>query len=91
MYVKNRQADFFADEEIRISFEEDYNEVLIVGFLLKDSTYDVKSNCAIISAEKLTLLYDEEYDKKLVDRVKKQIPDYLTVKKVREKNLHYVV
>lgn len=92
MYVKNIQADFFADEETHLSFSEDnYNEVIMVGFQIKDSEYDVKSNCAIISAKKLTVKYDEEYDEKLVERAKKLIPDYLAVKKVREKDLHYAV
>ncbi len=92
MCLKNKQIDFFADEEISICFaEDDYNEILTIGFWAKDSVYDVKSNCAIISADKLKVRYDEEYDEKLVDRIKSLIPDYLAVKKVREKNLHYAV
>lgn len=92
LYVKNRQVDFFLDEEIDICFApDDYNEVLTVGFWVKDSVYDVKNDCAIISADKLIVKYDEEYDENLVDRVKKMVPDYLAVKKVREKKLHYAV
>ncbi len=92
MYVKNRQADFFADEEINICFAEDnFNEIITIGFWMKDSVYDIKNNCAIISAEKLKLKYDEEYDEMLVERAKKLIPDYLAVKKAREKSLHYAV
>ena len=92
MYIKNKQIDFFADEEINLCFAEDnFNEVITVEFRIKDSVYDIKSNCAIISAEKLTLKYDEEYDIKAVERAKKLIPEYLALKKVREKNLHYVV
>lgn len=92
MYVKNRQADLFADEEISICFAEDnYSEIIIIGFWIKDSVYDVKNDCAIISADKLSLKYDEEYDKSLVEKAKQLIPEYLAVKKVRERNLHYMV
>lgn len=92
MYVKNRQADLFADEEIRICFAEDnYSEIIIIGFWIKDSVYDVKNDCAIVSADKLNLRYDEEYDKCLVEKAKQLIPKYLAVKKVRERNLHYMV
>ena len=92
MYIKNRPIDFFLDEEIEICFEPDgYNEILIIKFWIRDSVYDEKSGCAIISADKLKVQYDEDYDEVLVDRVKKLIPDYLAVKKVKEKNLHYAV
>lgn len=92
MAIKNKQIDFFDDEEISMCFaEDDYNEILTVGFWVKDSVYDVKTNCAIINADKLRLTYDEEYDRKLVDKIKKLVPDYLSIKKVREKSLHYAV
>lgn len=92
MYVRNRQTDLFADEEISVCFAEDnYNEIIIIGFWIKDSTYDVKNDCAVISADKLTLKYDEDYDKSLVEKAKQLIPEYLAVKKVRERDLHYRV
>lgn len=70
---------------------DDYNEILTVGFWIKDSTYDVKSNCAIIGADKLHIRYDEDYEEIYVEKIKELVPDHLAIKKVREKSLHYAV
>ena len=92
MSVKNKQVDFFLDEEISMCFSgDDYNEILTVGFWIRDSTYDVKSNCAIISADKLHIRYDEDYEEIYVEKIKELVPDHLAIKKVREKSLHYAV
>lgn len=92
MHIHNRRIDFFIDEEVEVCFApDDYNEALVVKFWIRDSIYDEKNNCAIIDADKLIVQYDEGYDEALVDSVKKLVPDYLAVKKVREKSLHYAV
>ena len=92
MSVKNKQVDVFIDEEISMFFSgDDFNEILTVGFWIKDSVYVVKSNCAIISAVKLKISYDEDYEEVFVEKIKELVPDYLAIKKVREKSLHYAV
>lgn len=92
MYVRNRNVDFFNDEKISLCFtEDDYNEILTVTFWIKDSEYSVKNNCAVITAEKLKVTYDEDYDEEQVKRIKGLIIDRLEIQKVQEKNLHYVV
>ena len=92
MSVKNKQVDVFIDEEISMFFSgDDFNEILTVGFWIKDSVYVVKSNCAIISADKLKISYDEDYEEVFVEKIKELVPDYLAIKKVREKSLHYAV
>ena len=92
MSVKNKQVDVFIDEEISMFFSgDDFNEILTVGFWIKDSVYDVKSNCAIISADKLKISYDEDYEEVFVEKIKELVPDYLAIKKVRKKSLHYAV
>ncbi|MDE6220579.1 MAG: AAA family ATPase [Lachnospiraceae bacterium] len=92
MYVRNRNVDFFDGEEISICFaEDDYNEILTVGFRIEDSVYDVKNNCAVIAAEKLRITYDEDYDEECVKKIKKLMIDHLEIQKVREKSLHYAV
>ena len=92
MSVKNKQVDVFIDEEISMFFSgDDFNEILTVGFWIKDSVYDVKSNCAIISADKLKISYDVDYEEVFVEKIKELVPDYLAIKKVREKSLHYAV
>lgn len=92
MSTESKQIDFFSNEEMNVCFSEDhYNEILNVTFRVKDSVYDVKNNCALISAEKLKISYDESYDEELVDKTKGLIPDRLVIKKIREKSLHYAV
>ncbi len=92
MYVRNRNIDFFNDEEISICFAaDDYNEILTVKFWIEDSEYNVKNNCAVITAEKLKITYDEDYDEEQVRKIKGLIIDHLEIQKVREKNLHYAV
>lgn len=92
MHVRNRNIDFFNNEEIQICFaEDDYNEILTIGFWVKDSEYSVKNNCAVIAAEKLKITYDEDYDAEQVRKIKGLIVDRLEIQKVREKNLHYAL
>ena len=92
MHIKNRNMDFFQNEEISVYFSEDgFNEILKVGFWIADSAYDIKNNCSVITGEKLKITYDEECDEELVKRVKKLIVDHLEIRKVREKSLHYAV
>ncbi len=92
MYITNRNIDFFQAEEISVCFANDnYNEVLIVGFWITDSTYDIKNNCSLIAGEKLKITYDEEYDEDEVRRIKNLVVDHLEIRKVREKSLHYEI
>lgn len=92
MCVNNKYIDFFGNEEISVCFSEDhYNEILIVNFWVKDSIYDAKNNYSWIPADKLKISYDEGYEEELVDRTKALIPDYLSMIKVREKSLHYII
>lgn len=92
MSAESKYIDFFSEEESTVCFSEDhYSEILNVKFWVKDSVYDVRNNCAIITAEKLKLSYDESYDEELVTKTKKLLPDYLVIKKIREKSLHYAV
>lgn len=92
MHVGNRNIDFFQDEEISVCFsEDDYHEILTVGFWIADSEYDMKNNCSVIAGEKLKITYDEEYDDELVEKIKKLLVDHLEIRKVREKSLHYAL
>lgn len=92
MYARNRNIDFFTGEEVSICFAgDDYNEILIVGFRIEDSEYDVKNSSAVIPADKLKITYDEDYEEECVRKVKELIIDHLEIQKVREKSLHYAV
>ncbi len=92
MYARNRNMDFFNDEEISVCFsEDDYNEILIVNFWIEDSVYDMRNDCMSIAARKLRVTYDEDYEEEQVAKVKGLVVDHLEIQKVREKNLHYAV
>lgn len=92
MYARNRNVDFFSDEEIIICFaEDDYNEILTVGFWMADSEYDVKNDCAVVAADRLRITYDEDYEEDIVRKVKRLVVQRLEIQKVREKSLHYAV
>ena len=92
MRIENKHIDFFTEEEIIACFSDDgFNEILTVSFWIKDSTYDVKEDCAVIAAEQLKITYDEEYDEERVRKIKTLIVDRLEIRKVRERSLHYAV
>ncbi|NDO50687.1 AAA family ATPase [Lachnospiraceae bacterium MD335] len=92
MRIDDHNMDFFQNEEISVCFsEDDYNEILTVGFWISDSEYDIKNNCSVIAGEKLKITYDENYDIDKVEKVKKLVVDRLEIRKVRERRLHYAV
>lgn len=92
MTINGFNLDFFSEEEVVLNFSEDnYNDILNVRFYIRDCEYDTANNQVIIAAKKLKISYDEDYDEELVEKVKKLKPDYLAIKKTREKNLHYVI
>lgn len=91
-YVRNKNVDLFAGEEISICFpEDDYNEILTITFQTGDGEYDAKSSCIVVPADKLKITYDEDFDEELVRKVKELTVDCLKLQKVREKSLHYTI
>lgn len=92
MTINGFNLDFFSEEEVVLDFSEDnYNDILNVRFYINDCEYDMANDQVIIAAKKLKISYDEDYDEELVEKVKKLKPDYLSIKKTKEKNLHYVI
>lgn len=92
MRINERNIDFFQDEEISVCFsEDDYREILTVGFWIADSEYDIKNGCSVIAGEKLKISYDESYEEDKVKKIKRLTIDHLEIRKVREKRLHYAV
>jgi len=82
--------DFFNQDEKSVNISEDnYHEIISVHFYTQDCSYDLQNKYAVIPAKKLRLTYDEEYERELVKQMKALVPDYLTIRKVRDKNLHY--
>ena len=92
MYANNRNMDLFENDEISVCFaEDDYHEILTVGFLIADSEYNIKNDCAVIAGEKLRITYDEDYNEEQVEKVKNLIIDHREIRKVRDKGLRYAV
>lgn len=86
------EIDFFSQEEKSVNISEDnYHEVICVHFYTQDCEYDMQHKYAVISSEKLRFTYDEEYGRELVNQMKALVPDYLAIKKIRNKSLHYTV
>lgn len=84
--------DFFSQEEKIVNISEDnYHEIINVHFYTQDCEYDIQNKHAVIPAQKLKLTYDEDYERELVNQMKALVPDYLIIKKVRHKSLHYAV
>ena len=86
MYIHNLNMDLFDNQEIKVCFS-----VLIVGFWIADSEYDIKNNCSVITGKKLKITYDEDYIGEEVRRIKKLVVDYLEIRKIQEKSLFYTV
>lgn len=86
------EIDFFSSDEKVVGISEDnYHEIINVHFYTQDCEYDIRKKHAVIPKERLRLTYDEDYGKELVNKMKALIPDYLTIKKVRDRSLHYTV
>jgi ATPases of the AAA+ class len=84
--------DFFSQDEKCVNISEDnYHEVISVHFYTQDCEYDMQNRYAVIPAEKFRLTYDEEYERELVNQMKALVPNYLTIRKVRGRSLHYLV
>lgn len=82
--------DFFSQDEKTVNISEDnYHEIINVHFYTQDCEYDVQNKYATIPAKKLRITYDEDYERELVNQMKALVPDYLIIKKVRHKSLHY--
>jgi len=92
MAVNGFGIDFFSEEEILVDFEEDsYSEILNIGFNVRDCAYDMENCQMIVTADKLKISYDEDYEEELVEHAKELVPDYLSIRKAKEKEVHYII
>lgn len=91
--------DMFEDEERRINFDyKDYYDVVEVTFTPTDNTYSLEHGGCIITGDNLKIHIDEDYkdspNKKCQEIYKKFIqlkPQYLLIKKQKNKDIHYTV
>lgn len=68
--------------------DEDHS-VLCVEFDPCMVTYDESRNISIIPAEKLKMTYSEHLNEQILDRFKKMMPEYLSITRIGERELHY--
>ena len=52
--------------------------------------YDYERHATIVPAEALSLDYIEYYEEETVAEIKKLVPDYLSLTRAAERNLHYL-
>ncbi len=90
--AREAEIDFFSESEQTVCVSEDnYNEIINVHFYTRDCEYDIQNKCAFVTASKLRLTYDEDYDSGLVEKMKALVPAVLTIRKVRSRDLHYAL
>lgn len=73
---------------IWLNDDEDHS-VLCVEFDPCMVTYDESRNISIIPAEKLKMTYSEHLNEQILDRFKKMMPEYLSITRIGERELHY--
>jgi hypothetical protein len=90
--------DMFSDEEHYIEFDyEKFYDMIEIYFTPSDNSYSYDKNGCIIKAENLRVNIsnyncDENEDyKKAYEKLKELKPDYLLIKRKRDKNIHYTV
>lgn len=98
--VKNIYLDMFSEEEVEIDFEDTktYDTVFELEFAPADNTYNFDRGGVIVKAEFLKYKVceylaksDSEEYKALYTKYTEMKPDYLLIRKQREKNIHYLV
>ena len=95
---KGFYMDMFSDEEHYIEFDyEKFYDMIEIYFTPSDNSYSYDKNGCIIKAENLRVNIsnyncDENEDyKKAYEKLKELKPDYLLIKRKRDKNIHYTV
>ncbi|WP_097006560.1 AAA family ATPase [Lacrimispora amygdalina] len=93
MKALNQYIDLFnkdEDEYIELSDSSD-REIVSVSFNSSNCVFDTSKGATIVYPHNLKLTYDEDYDNEIVEKAKKLIPDYLSIERCKEKDLHFMV
>ena len=91
MTAKRCQLDLFGDDRSeRVCLQDEHGrDQLIVEFDPRMCVYDYERHATIVPAEALSLDYIEYYEEETV-AIKKLVPDYLSLSRAAERNLHYL-
>ena len=92
MTAKRCQLDLFGDDRSeRVCLQDEHGrDQLIVEFDPRMCVYDYERHATIVPAEALSLDYIEYYEEETVAEIKKLVPDYLSLTRAAERNLHYL-
>ena len=91
MTAKRCQLDLFGDDRSeRVCLQDEHGrDQLIVEFDPRMCVYDYERHATIVPAEALSLDYIEYYEEETAE-IKKLVPDYLSLSRAAERNLHYL-
>ena len=92
MTAKRCQLDLFGDDRPeRVCLQDEHGrDLLIVEFDPQMCVYDYERHATIVPAEALSLDYIDYYEEETVAEIKKLVPDYLSLTRAAERNLHYL-
>ena len=92
MTAKRCQLDLFGDDRSeRVCLQDEHGrDQLIVEFDPQMCVYDYERHATIVPAEALSLDYIDYYEEETVAEIKKLVPDYLSLTRAAERNLHYL-
>ena len=92
MTAKRCQLDLFGDDRPeRVCLQDEHGrDLLIVEFDPQMCVYDYERHATIVPAEALSLDYIDYYEEETVAEIKKLVPDYLSLSRAAERNLHYL-
>ena len=92
MTAKRCQLDLFGDdrsERVCLSDEQGRDRV-VAEFNPQMCVYDYERHATIVPAEAISLDYIDYYEEEAVEEIKKLVPDYLSLTRAAERNLHYL-
>ena len=92
MTAKRCQLDLFGDDRPEhVCLQDEHGrDQLIVEFDPRMCVYDYERHATIVPAEALSLDYIDYYEEETVAEIKKLVPDYLSLSRAAERNLHYL-
>ena len=84
-----RTLELFGSAMNLVPLYGEHGNIIDVRFKGSDAVYDPFERGMVIRPEKLTLTYDEDFDKELVEEAKALIPSRLVLVKQVAKGIHY--
>ena len=90
---KGNKIDLFnpdGTETVWFDYDNGY-DVIGVEFNVKKCYFDMNSMLNTVKGEDITMKFDNDYPEEILNKAKKLRPSYLTLRRCKSKELHYVV